>query len=531
MLKKNSFRFCLPLNLKKTEDGEWRVRGIASTEDKDAQGEIVKQNGLDIGALKAGRGLFNEDHRPGFENVIGKVDYADLTPKGLYIEGYLFKKQPKAQAIYNILNSLKAEDRHRVQMSIEGKIKKREGSDKTVISRAVVDKVALTLDPINPKTYVELVKSLVGAKDEDKQEESQTLSDSTNDNSPSLEDGGENFPNNSPSSILLDKSETIEYLDSKIRNFSKNNPKDNSFQIYDEIVIKSQQEPIILKAIREMEDFSPEYIELVLEKSKVNQNLNKEVVEDIINTRKYTIIKKDKVNKALEVGHEYANTLPHNMTGAPALTRESLDAKKEKRKKKMKEIIKRVKKAHPGVNLEDIVQLAFRIYEEKHAHLMEKGKKYPVGTVHGGYKKVAEGKWVPVKKEKKPISPQKEKKEFGKKIEWGFDQTDFGRADKFKSLLTEMSLPLKAKPQTYKTPGGNSYGVFVFEKRGLKLVTKNDPITGNYADGSNVRKPQEGYAGYIGIEGNENEVKKIVGLIKKKASSRGDESKGNRDFI
>lgn len=32
---------------------------------------------------------------------------------------------------------------------------------------------------------------------------------------------------------------------------------------------------------------------------------------------------------------------------------------------------------------------------------LEKGKKVPVGTVTNGYKKVAEGKWMPVKKEKK----------------------------------------------------------------------------------------------------------------------------------
>ena len=39
---------------------------------------------------------------------------------------------------------------------------------------------------------------------------------------------------------------------------------------------------------------------------------------------------------------------------------------------------------------------------------IEKGKRVPVGTVSRGYKKVAEGKWVPVKDEKKKESPKKE---------------------------------------------------------------------------------------------------------------------------
>ena len=39
---------------------------------------------------------------------------------------------------------------------------------------------------------------------------------------------------------------------------------------------------------------------------------------------------------------------------------------------------------------------------------IEKGKRVPVGTVSRGYKKVAEGKWVPVKDEKKKVETKKE---------------------------------------------------------------------------------------------------------------------------
>lgn len=155
------FQFSFPVELVKAEnEDEWRIRGVASTEHKDLQEEIVKQAGLDISALKSGQGLFNNDHQKGPENILGKVDYAQNTPNGLYIEGYLFKFQPRAQAYYNIMRSLKKGDKRRVQMSIEGKVLKRSENNEKIIARAKVEKIALTMDPVNAHTYAEIVKSL-----------------------------------------------------------------------------------------------------------------------------------------------------------------------------------------------------------------------------------------------------------------------------------------------------------------------------------------------------------------------------------
>jgi hypothetical protein len=163
-----SFQFHIPVELEKSQDanGEevWSIKGIASTPDTDLQGEVVDQNGLDISLLKAGRGLFNVDHQRGPENVIGQIEDAEFIKqdgkKALFVKGYLFKHQPKAQAFYNILKSLKKGTGPRVHMSIEGKILQRDVMNKAVIRNARIDKVALTLDPVNPYTYVELAKSL-----------------------------------------------------------------------------------------------------------------------------------------------------------------------------------------------------------------------------------------------------------------------------------------------------------------------------------------------------------------------------------
>jgi len=167
-----SFQIHIPVELEKSKDADgedtWVVKGVASTGDTDLQGEMVDQNGLDISQLKAGRGLFNVDHQKGPENVIGQIEDAEFVKadgkKVLMVKGYLFKHQPRAQAFYNIMKSVKPGTPPRVHMSIEGKILQRDAVNKSTIRNARIDKVALTLDPVNPYTYAELSKSLASGQ-------------------------------------------------------------------------------------------------------------------------------------------------------------------------------------------------------------------------------------------------------------------------------------------------------------------------------------------------------------------------------
>jgi hypothetical protein len=164
VMSEKDFKFHIPVDLVKGDDDEWRIEGVASTEDEDLQGETVDQNGLDISMLKAGRGLFNYDHQKGPENIIGEIEDADFVnrdgKKCLMVKGYLFKHQDRSKAFFNILKSLKKGSAQRVQMSIEGKILQRDFVNNKAIKKARVDKVALTFDPVNPYTYAQLVKSL-----------------------------------------------------------------------------------------------------------------------------------------------------------------------------------------------------------------------------------------------------------------------------------------------------------------------------------------------------------------------------------
>lgn len=171
-----SFKFHMPVDIVKSKSEEdealdsWKIQGIASTDDEDLQGETVNQTGLDISLLKAGRGLFNHDHKGGPENILGQIEDADFIDhngkRALFVKGYLFKNQERAKAYYNIMRSIKKGAAHRVHFSIEGKILQRSFDNPKAIAKARIDKVALTLDPVNPITYCTFAKSLAAINDD-----------------------------------------------------------------------------------------------------------------------------------------------------------------------------------------------------------------------------------------------------------------------------------------------------------------------------------------------------------------------------
>lgn len=153
------FSVVIPATLEKGEDGEWRVFGLASTQNRDQQGEIIDLKGLDLSPIKKGRGIFNFDHKKGPENTVGIIDTYKFSDDGLYLGGYLFKGHDRAKALYQIMGSLNKADRGRMGMSVEGVIKERKGADGKVIAKATIHSCALTMNPVNSDTFINLVKS------------------------------------------------------------------------------------------------------------------------------------------------------------------------------------------------------------------------------------------------------------------------------------------------------------------------------------------------------------------------------------
>ena len=113
------------------------------------------------------------------------------------------------------------------------------------------------------------------------------------------------------------------------------------------------------------------------------------------------------------------------------------------------------------------------------------------------------------------------------KIEWGFDLTDFKSVETFNRLLNRFNLKGGKKVKS----SGNDSEIYEFQWKNpsLLLVTTNNPITGEHSLYPN-REIEKGYASYIGIEGEEKQVKELADYIRKNASIK-NESKYSRDYI
>ena len=156
----DSFKFIVPATMEKSEDGSYKVRGLASTESVDQQGETIIQKGIDLTPIDSKKGILNWDHQKGPENTIGLLDGYTRTDNGLYVEGRLFKNHTKAKAVREIMESLGEGDRGRMGLSVEGKILERDPANPSVIRKCRINAVALTMNPVNASTYADMVKSM-----------------------------------------------------------------------------------------------------------------------------------------------------------------------------------------------------------------------------------------------------------------------------------------------------------------------------------------------------------------------------------
>jgi hypothetical protein len=158
-----SFHFFIPVErLEKSEkDGKRFVQGVASTDDRDLQGEVVKQSGIDY-AYFLKYGYINDDHKDGPEHKVGEPVECRITPAGLWMKGFLYKGKERAEYWWEHINTLASNGSARkVGFSIQGKIQRREGN---TIAKCWLQDVAITASPVNTNTWAEIVKSLSGQK-------------------------------------------------------------------------------------------------------------------------------------------------------------------------------------------------------------------------------------------------------------------------------------------------------------------------------------------------------------------------------
>lgn len=162
LLKNDKFEFFVPAAIVKAEKGSKKdekryISGICSTEDRDLQGEIVVQKGLDFSYFIRS-GFINNNHLTGPENLVGQPLEAKITSEGMWMKGYLFSNHPVADHWWMLLNSMEASGSNRkIGFSIQGKVQRREGNK---ITKCWVSEVAITHQPVCQNTFVDIAKSL-----------------------------------------------------------------------------------------------------------------------------------------------------------------------------------------------------------------------------------------------------------------------------------------------------------------------------------------------------------------------------------
>lgn len=153
------------------------IEGVASTENRDVQGEILDLDGADISPLLEGRGFVNSDHSGRFEHLVGRVlgakkikGLADCeTPSQIkyfnhYKKPFLWTKlelwdghgHKEADAIASVYKFYQDKNEESpIKLSVEGKTLERAPGG--VLKRTLIRGLAITVRPANHTTRTDVV--------------------------------------------------------------------------------------------------------------------------------------------------------------------------------------------------------------------------------------------------------------------------------------------------------------------------------------------------------------------------------------
>lgn len=159
-----NFDFFVPIDSfekAKDKDGNevMKIKGIASTADRDSDGEVLDPAGFDLSYFKK-QGYLNWHHMRTPDGIIGEPVKAEIKNNQLHIEAILYPESKLARDAYNLASVLeKSSKTRRLGFSIEGKTIEVDPLDKKHITRAAITGCALTPMPKNPHTIAEIVKA------------------------------------------------------------------------------------------------------------------------------------------------------------------------------------------------------------------------------------------------------------------------------------------------------------------------------------------------------------------------------------
>lgn len=172
----SKFKFYAQAEIKKAQDKAgkevMRIGGIASTIDKDSDGEYLDPSGFVLDDFLS-VGFINWHHQAKNKpkTIVGEPSLAEIRPDGLYVECDLYPSSPIAQEIYETAQILEKDSKtRRLGFSIEGEVIERGSEDEndpeySKVLKANITGLAITHMPKNPKTFAEIIKGHIDSED------------------------------------------------------------------------------------------------------------------------------------------------------------------------------------------------------------------------------------------------------------------------------------------------------------------------------------------------------------------------------
>jgi len=164
MEKSKKFRYFVPLKIEKAKDKDGKekmiVGGVASTMDKDTDGEILDPNGFDYSYLMDS-GFINWHHqtKDNPNAIIGEPIKAEVKDNKFHIQAELYSWSPLAKGIYDLAKNLeKSGNKRTLGWSIEGQATERDLLDEKLVNKARITGIAITPMPKNAASFLDIVK-------------------------------------------------------------------------------------------------------------------------------------------------------------------------------------------------------------------------------------------------------------------------------------------------------------------------------------------------------------------------------------
>lgn len=187
------------------------VRGYASSNDRDYQGEKIDQSGMDISYLMSD-GYIDIEHDK--SDICGvPTENTHMDEHGLYLEAVLFGDNPGVQRMLSLQRNFdKSGIKRNIGFSIEGTVLERDSLDESIVRQVQCTGVALTTHPANKYARVDSWDTLVKSMNADTLEDVEKAWCAGSGVSPKTQQGGAALRTESLSSDIISLASRLNQL-------------------------------------------------------------------------------------------------------------------------------------------------------------------------------------------------------------------------------------------------------------------------------------------------------------------------------